>query len=73
MSYPCPSKNDVAFKITMWSKFNFDQSQAQQVILKATLFLERHNKDIGMISSITLYIYVWIFSNDGPLSYIVSD
>jgi hypothetical protein len=25
----CPSKNDVAFKITMWSKFNFDQSQAQ--------------------------------------------
>lgn len=29
MSFLCPSKNEVAFKITMWLKFNFNQSQVQ--------------------------------------------
>jgi len=49
MSLLCPSKNEVAFKITLVLVINFDH----MVILKATSFLEGHKRDMGMTFRIT--------------------
>jgi len=53
VSFLCPSNNDVAFKITIWSKLNSDQLQDRMVILKVTSFLEGHKNDKRVTSNIT--------------------